>query len=99
EVLEAAGVDPEEAVKSWDSFVAALAKIKDSGQTPMLIEAKDASRMDRHWSWYVAGGADLTDPATYVDQLCTPQAADTFAFLASIALDGYAPNPAGIGYA
>lgn len=99
EILAEAGVDPEQAVSSWDAYVAALGKIKDAGYTPMLLEAKDASRMDRHWSWYVAGGADLTDPATYVDELCSAESAETFAFLASLHLDGYAPNPAGIGYA
>lgn len=99
EVLEQAGVDPEQAVRSWDTFLAALEQIKQAGFTPMLLEGKDASRMDRHWSWYVAGGADLTDPAQYVEQMCNEDALATFEFLASIPLSGYAPNPAGIGYA
>ena len=99
QILEEAGVDPEEAVKSWDSFRAALQKIKDAGRTPMLFEGKDASRMDRHWSWYVAGGADLSDPARYTEQMCNADAAATFEFLTNLHLDGYVPNPAGIGYA
>ena len=99
QVLEQSGVDPEEAVKSWASFTEALGKIKEAGFTPMLLEGKDASRMDRHWSWYVAGGADLTDPAQYVEQMCNADAAATFEFLASLALNGYTPNPSGLGYA
>jgi ABC-type glycerol-3-phosphate transport system substrate-binding protein len=99
DILAAAGVDPEEAVSSWDAFTAALDKIKATGKTPMLLEGKDPSRMDRHWSWYVAGGADLTDPARYVEQMCNADAEHTFEFLTNIALNGQAPNPAGIGYA
>src|SRR5690625_844172 len=98
EVLEASGVDPEEAVKSWDHFMQALDKIQAAGFTPYIFEGADASRMDRHWSWYVSGGVDLSDPAKYVDQMCSPAAADTFEFLSNLYLDGYVANPAAIAY-
>lgn len=98
DVLDAAGVDPEEAVRSWDDFMAALDLIEEAGYTPFILEAANASRMDRHWSWYVSGGADLTDPAQYAEQMCTPQSAETFEFLTDLHLDGYIPNPAGMGY-
>jgi ABC-type glycerol-3-phosphate transport system substrate-binding protein len=98
EVLAAAGVDPEQAVSSWDNFVAALHQVQDAGFTPMLFEAANPSRMDRHWAWYVAGGADLSDPASYVAQMCSPASQQTFEWLADLHLSGLVPNPAGIGY-
>jgi len=97
-VLAEAGVDPEQAVSSWDAFTAALEKIKAIGKTPMIFEGKDASRMDRHWSWYVAGGADLSDPDTYIEQMCSADSEKTFEFLSDLYLDGLTPNPAAIGY-
>lgn len=98
EVLEAAGVDPEEAVKSWDNYVAALQKIKGAGFTPMLFEAINSTRMDRHWAWYVSGGADMSDPATYVTEMCSAESQETFGWLADLHLQGLVPNPAGMGY-
>ncbi|TDE09302.1 ABC transporter substrate-binding protein [Jiangella asiatica] len=98
DVLADSGVDPEQAVSSWENFRAALEQIKAAGHTPMLFEAANATRMDRHWSWYVAGGADLTDPDQYVEQMCTPESEETFTFLTDLYLDGLTPNPAGIAY-
>lgn len=98
EVLDAAGVDPEEAVSSWDNYVAALQKIKDAGFTPMLFEAINSTRMDRHWAWYVAGGADLSDPSTYIEEMCKPASEQTFGWLADLYFKGLVPNPAGMGY-
>lgn len=97
EVLAEAGVDPEQAVASRANFLEALQKIEDSGNQPMLLEGANATRMDRHWSWYVDGGADLTDPANYVSEMCSSESLATFEFLTGLALDGYVPNPAAIG--
>lgn len=98
EVLAEAGVDPEQAVSSWDNFLLALESISRTGKTPMILEGANPTRMDRHWSWYVAGGSDLSDPNAYAAQMCTPEAAQTFTFLTDLHRDGLVPNPAGIGY-
>lgn len=98
DILADAGVDPEQAVTSWESFRGALEQIKAAGHTPMLFEGANATRMDRHWSWYVSGGVDLTDPERYVEQMCTPEAEEAFTFLSSLHLDGLTPNPAAIAY-
>lgn len=98
EVLEAAGVDPEEAVSSWESYRAALETLRDAGFTPAILEGANATRMDRHWAWYVAGGVDLSTPGEYIEPMCSPEAAETLEFLVDLHLDGLVPNPAGIGY-
>lgn len=98
DVLADAGVDPEQAVSSWDNYVAALEQIRDAGHTPAILEGINATRMDRHWAWYANGGADLTDSDNYVEEMCSPESLETFTFLANLALDGLVPNPAGIGY-
>lgn len=98
EVLAAAGVDPEEAVKSWGSFTAALQRIKDAGYTPMMFEGMNASRMDRHWGWYANGGADLSDPSMYITEMCKPESQETFEWLVDLYKKGFVPNPAGVAY-
>jgi hypothetical protein len=63
--LEAAGVDPEEAVDSVDNWISALDEVKASGQVPFMIATGDIYGGDRLAGMLVH--SELDDPFTWTD--------------------------------
>ncbi|MGV3713096.1 extracellular solute-binding protein [Pseudolysinimonas sp.] len=101
EILERAGVDPEEAVRSWDAFSAALAAIDALGGdvNPLVMAGKDPSRIDYFWAWYYGAEAQLGSEDELRQNMCSPNGVETFAYLTENFTErGYGPSPVDIGF-
>lgn len=101
EVLDRAGVDPEQAVRSWESFGDALAAIAESDPNAhgMVMAGADASRIDYFWAWYYGAGAPLGSEDELRENLCSPQGVQTFELLTDTFVEQEAgPSPVDIGF-
>ncbi|WP_431933381.1 sugar ABC transporter substrate-binding protein [Nonomuraea jabiensis] len=84
-ILDAAGVDPG-SIKDWDTFNAALKKVKAAGKKPITFSAigtEEGSFQFLPWFW--GSGAQLT-------QLDSPQAVAALDLWTKWVKDGTAPN-------
>jgi multiple sugar transport system substrate-binding protein len=95
DLLEKAGVDPETAFDTWDSFRATLEKLKSSGAVDNKdtyafgSPGKQAFDLVHHVMPFVwdAGGSELNDEATK-STIASPEAQEGVQFIADLLPDG-----------
>ncbi len=98
DVYEKAGVDPEEAFQTWETFDAALAKLKeaqDKGiveQYPIGFPGKnDWNVLHNFAPWVWEAGGDLLNPGNTAATFNSPEAIEGVKFYASLYTKGYTP--------
>lgn len=101
DVLDAAGVDPEEAVSSWESFTEALEAIitSDPDAEGLIMAGADPSRVGYMYPWFYTAGAPLGTDEEIEQAICSPEGAEAFTFLTELFTEhGYGPNPVDLGF-
>ena len=100
DVAEAAGVDPEKDFETWDSFKAALAKMKDieiDGVkiTPLGMPGKnDWNVIHNYAPWIWGAGGDFIAEDNKTSVINSPEALAGVKFYSELALEGLMSMPA-----
>jgi multiple sugar transport system substrate-binding protein len=92
DVLEKVGLDPGEAFATWDSFDAALARIKeaDLGIAPIGFPGKnDWNVLHNFAPWVWGAGGEMLNPGNTAAVFNSPEAIAGFKFYASLFTKGY----------
>ncbi|RMF28880.1 MAG: extracellular solute-binding protein [Chloroflexi bacterium] len=98
DVLEKVGLDPDEAFATWDSFDAALARIKEAREAgevetyPIGFPGKnDWNVLHNFAPWVWGAGGEMLNPGNTAAVFNSPEAIEGFKFYASLFTKGYTP--------
>ena len=98
DVLEKVGLDPDEAFATWDSFDAALTKIKEAQEAgtvetyPIGFPGKnDWNVLHNFAPWVWGAGGDMLNPGNTAAVFNSDKAIEGFKFYASLFTKGYTP--------
>ena len=98
DLYKTAGVDPDEAFQTWETFDAALAKLKEAKEKG-LIDAypigfpgkNDWNVLHNFAPWVWEAGGDLLNPGNTAAVFNSPEAIEGVKFYASLYTKGYTP--------
>ncbi len=98
DVLEKVGLDPDEAFATWDTFDAALARIKEAKEAgevetyPIGFPGKnDWNVLHNFAPWVWGAGGEMLNPGNTAAVFNSPKAIEGFKFYASLFTKGYTP--------